>query len=636
MGVEAVGSGRGGITDADVHAASKALAAALALARDARVGAGVPDVVLTELSTAIEAGDEFTRRLHTEPTRVATEVALLFLTEHSRCALQWVEMSYQIIKMDSARDQIIWRYRHHCREVIVGAKILAGKQASATYPTRRLALLEFEAMLLGCELALALRNRPPDEGALSGRPGRAIRKRAHRLVSRVNALADVDDPNRVFGWSMVAAARALSVCGEETAAAQARALAWRDAYRDHHLLMNLLMTELDPALPTPRLLESVRRLDTILLTQPDPMYSPVRAGYVARVRHHYTGVIAALAERPDELSRQGAAQCVRAMTCWWTRQQHPLQDTVCHTFVSGTDVVALIEHRGQVEVVTAPLPRATIRQLLEISLKPPTDEVLIFRPLRETLSASLTPILDALAAHDRVRINSLGFTGWIPWETLKYRGGTLIGARGIARFHPHHRAIEQREPDPTSPPRVERVCIIADRAVELPAAVSKVFRALPVSLMEFDSESDTAALTIEQIRGAARPGTALVLFCHTRSDVFDYARAGIKASASSALGLGELSCLDLTATPWAVVVACESGRANTFTPATSVAHALAYAGVATVAGTLWEIAAKTVGPQFLKQLLKALNTDPDDLARAVTTCVSADPTRMMPFSLISS
>ncbi|MFF0610754.1 hypothetical protein ACFYUD_19010 [Nocardia tengchongensis] len=63
------------------------MAAALVLACDARVGASVPDVVLTELSSAIEAGDEFTRRLHTELTRVATAVALLFLTEHSRRAL---------------------------------------------------------------------------------------------------------------------------------------------------------------------------------------------------------------------------------------------------------------------------------------------------------------------------------------------------------------------------------------------------------------------------------------------------------------------------------------------------------------------------------------------------------------------
>lgn len=300
----------------------------------------------------------------------------------------------------------------------------------------------------------------------------------------------------------------------------------------------------------------------------------------------------------------------------------------------------LIEQHGDVNVHSFPVGIDPLMDFAQLSRHPPNDEITEPRKVRRQLSEELQPVLAVLGQYSQIRINPLRFATWIPWTGLKYTGETLGTNRDIAWLNPFPPRPVLDSGRSTSAEQPEGIVLVVDEATELAAGTVRMFAREPNTVITFDSRDVAKGLTAQQLQEACRDKAGLVMFCHASSDLYDYAKAGIcifadDSGCSTRLTLRELAGLNLHHLLWAVAIACESGRPNTYLPATSVAHALVSAGVSTVVGTLWEITARTTGPRLLNALLTQLNQQPDDLLAAFRTIQRQNPSEMLPLMLVA-
>ncbi|MBF6133138.1 CHAT domain-containing protein [Nocardia otitidiscaviarum] len=601
------------------------------IAQQSRLGAGHPQDVLDQFAQQVDEGWDHYRQF-VKGQRMSVSDELSVLKQLAKCAAQWNELSYQTAGVFPGRDAALeWRRRRYL-DLVVAVKMRAYQISREGHDEERLYLLEFDAIKLGFEMAVQLKSKPPGLGMLPEKARRRLAPEIDSIIARVSRLSGTNDPYLLYPWILAAVSRVLWVCGQGEKADALRTDALERAAPDQRLTFDLLLGSLNKGSSAETLISCLRRIDQMLIRMPDPIYSAVRAGYLTRALPGYLRAIAALTEVIEPPALMAAASAARSIADWWTSTTELSPDvTMCHLLIVESRAIALFERNGNVETLAVPVPESVIRQLVDLSIEPPDDEVRRFRPFREELSAVLAPIVSAIAQRDRVRLNPIGAAAWIPWVALKYRGSVLIAAGDIGLYGP---CVKNRPRAAEPMISTDRVLVI-DTSIPGAGRIERQFRQCAYQILAFHSDSDVRPLTVRQLSEAVMSCAELVFFCHGGSDPADFSGAGIRASASTVINLRDLSAIDMSNVRSAIVVACESGRANPFAPATSIAHALSYAGVRSVACTLWQIAAATVGPQFLDRIVRQSSTGTDNLASIFPMILSRYPTRMMPFSLIA-
>ncbi|MGN2638716.1 CHAT domain-containing protein [Nocardia takedensis] len=632
-----------GIGDANnanrvVRDATRELAECTTAAGRRRQGAGRPEAVLDELSVALVRAVE----LDSQALSVDSRVRVNFLRQLLRGLHQWVELTRPMVGIDPSLDRIIERGRRQRHEAAVAANLQVHKMARKTIrPEDRLLLLEFDALTFDCDVATLLKRTGVGREELPRARWRTVRNKADKLLAKLDALSDSPDPENLF-----AAVTGLLVriyqSSDGGSSRRARrlldaALARCQGGPAGYVHLALLMLRIHECETVSEEIEFASRIRLLLRESPAPVFSPERAGYMAYIADEVTSAIARFALSDNPAAHRCAVGLARDMSSWFTIPIAEDRVPVAHILIADQHAIVLIEHADDVRVRAFPVDIEPVLALASLSIHPPMDEIYQPRENRQRLSAELSPVLGAIAEYDTIRLNPLRIAAWIPWTALKFDQRPLAEGRNIAwmnPFPPAGRASGDRTVDDQQP--VDGTALVLDESLDLQPGTLRAFKNAPNSVTVFSSDDPVSRLTPEVLQQACRGKTGLVFFCHASSDVHDYSLAGIHTGLESArLTLREVAALDLPHVRWAAVIACESGRQNTFLPATSVAHALACAGVDVVVGTLWEIGARTTGPQFLRALRKELDRRPDDLAEAFRSIQRNEPTAMMAFSLIA-
>ncbi|MET8427782.1 CHAT domain-containing protein [Nocardia sp. NPDC004860] len=616
------------------------MAEASAAAGMRRQGAGVPEEILNNLDRVLSRAIEIDR----QALVVSARDRVNFLRQLARGIYQWVELTSQRTGFSGSLDAEIRRARRRRFDAMIKIKLQIHRMAKSTIQVEdRLILIEIDTLTLGCDIATALKSTGPGKENLPKRRRRVYFGKADALARKAMALADAHDPERLYPGIVGMLARIFRRCEDR---ARARALiedglarcAGQPAGNVHLALWMLLLKESSSRAEE---LDIARRIVALLEEVPTPVYSVERAGYLTYVIDTLFDTVAGLALSSEAAAHRGAAYLSRRLASWCTTSYVDEDHVpIAHIFIAAGRAIVLIEQHGDVNVHSFPVGIDPLMDFARLSMHPPNDEITGPRNVRRQLSEELQPVLAVLGQYSKIRINPLRFATWIPWTGLKYTGDALGANRDIAWFNPFPprpvvdsgRSISVEQP--------EGMVLVVDEATELAAGIVRVFAREPNAVITFNSRDVAKGLTAEQLQEACRDKVGLVMFCHASSDLYDYAEAGIctfaeDSGCSTRLTLRELAGLNLQHLRWAAAIACESGRPNTYLPATSVAHALVSAGVNTVVGTLWQITARITGPRLLRALLAQLNRQPDDLCAAFRTIQRQNPSEMLPLMLVA-
>ncbi|MVU81347.1 CHAT domain-containing protein [Nocardia sp. ET3-3] len=632
--------GFGGANNANrvVRDATRELAERTAAASRRRQGAGRPDAVLDELSVALVRAVE----LDSQALPVDPRVRVNFLRQLLRGLHQWVELTRPMVGIDRSLDLIIERGRRQRHEAAVAANVQVHKMALRTIrPEDRLLLLEFDALTFDCDVATLLKRTGLGQEELPRARWRKVRNKADMLLAKLDALSDSPDPENLFAavTGLLVRIYHRSDGGRSRRARRLldAALARCKEQPVGNVHLGLLMLRLRECETVSEEIEFASRITLLLRDSPAPVFSPERAGYMTYIADEITHAIARLAFSDDPAAHRCAAGLARDMSNWFTIPSVEDRIPVAHILIADSHAIVLIEHADDVLVHVFPVAIEPLMALAGLSIHPPVDEIDQPRENRQRLSAELRSVLGVIAEYDTIRLNPLRFAAWIPWTALKFNQRTLAEGRDIAWMNPFPQLVaapSNYTVDDEQP--IGGTALVMDDSLGLHDGTVRAFKNAPNSVTVFSSDDRVSRLTPEVLQRACRGKAGLVFFCHASSDLHDYSLAGIPTGTeSSRLTLREVAELDLRHVRWAAVIACESGRPNSFLPATSVAHALACAGVDVVVGTLWEIGARTTGPKFLKALRRELDRRPDDLAGGFRSIQRDDPTAMMAFSLIA-
>ena len=110
----------------------------------------------------------------------------------------------------------------------------------------------------------------------------------------------------------------------------------------------------------------------------------------------------------------------------------------------------------------------------------------------------------------------------------------------------------------------------------------------PITLIEFDSTGDEP-LSRHQLLDALTAATDVIFYCHGVAPMQSAPSVGVLLGDGDTLTVEEIAALELSNVHGLALVACSSGRVNPFVGQVTVAHAMALAGVVTVAFTYWPI-----------------------------------------------
>ena len=189
----------------------------------------------------------------------------------------------------------------------------------------------------------------------------------------------------------------------------------------------------------------------------------------------------------------------------------------------------------------------------------------------------------------------IGLAAFLPLSVLTVDGDLLGSRESFGYIHPRAGSsqtwteVSEFLPD----------LVVVDEAFG--AETRKVIRAAKaaenngirsIQVLQFNSDNRSEGFNRALLFSALATSNAAIIYCHGISPMQNAAGVGLLIGKNDTLKVEEIAALSLHTVSDLALIACSSGRGNPFVGQVTVAHAMAVAGVRTVAFTYWPILQK--------------------------------------------